>query len=56
MEDMWCFNDEALASDMADFPIPIVTGIGHEIDYTIADYVADFRAPTPSVAAGDYYT
>lgn len=51
LEDMWCFNDEALARDMAKFPIPIVTGIGHEIDFTIADFVADFRAPTPSVAA-----
>lgn len=51
LEDMWCFNDEALARDMAEFPIPIVTGIGHEIDFTIADFVADFRAPTPSVAA-----
>ena len=51
LEDMWCFNDEALARDMAEFPIPIVTGIGHEIDFSIADFVADFRAPTPSVAA-----
>lgn len=51
LEDMWCFNDEALTRDMANFPIPIVTGIGHEIDFTIADFVADFRAPTPSVAA-----
>jgi len=51
LEDMWCFNDEALARDMAEFPVPIVTGIGHEIDFTIADFVADFRAPTPSVAA-----
>lgn len=51
LEDMWCFNDEALAREMAEFPIPIVTGIGHEIDFTIADFVADFRAPTPSVAA-----
>jgi exodeoxyribonuclease VII large subunit len=51
LEDMWCFNDETLARDMAEFPIPIVTGIGHEIDFTIADFVADFRAPTPSVAA-----
>ncbi len=51
LEDMWCFNDEALARDMAGFQLPIVTGIGHEIDFTIADFVADFRAPTPSVAA-----
>lgn len=51
LEDMWCFNDEVLAREIADFPIPVVTGIGHEIDFTIADFVADFRAPTPSVAA-----
>ena len=51
LEDMWCFNDEALARDMARFPLPIVTGIGHEIDFTIADFVADVRAPTPSAAA-----
>ena len=51
LEDMWCFNDEILAREIANFPIPIVTGIGHEIDFTIADFVADFRAPTPSVAA-----
>jgi len=51
LEDMWCFNDEALAREIAHFPIPIVTGIGHEIDFTIADFVADKRAPTPSVAA-----
>ena len=51
LEDMWCFNDETLARVIADFPIPVVTGIGHEIDFTIADFVADMRAPTPSVAA-----
>ena len=51
IEDLWCFNDEGLANTIATSNIPIVTGIGHEIDYTIADFVADLRAATPSVAA-----
>ena len=51
IEDLWAFNDEQLAHAIVGSKIPIVTGIGHEIDFTIADFVADVRAPTPSVAA-----
>jgi len=50
-EDLMCFNDEQLVRTIFESKIPIITGIGHETDYTIADFVADKRAPTPSVAA-----
>jgi exodeoxyribonuclease VII large subunit len=51
LEDLWTFNEEKLARAIADSRIPIVSAIGHEIDFTIADLVADFRAPTPTAAA-----
>lgn len=51
IEDLWAFNDEALAYTIANSQIPIVSGIGHETDFTIADFVADLRAATPTAAA-----
>ena len=52
-EDLFCFNDEQLVRYLSDYPLPVITGVGHESDFTLVDFVSDYRTPTPTAAAHD---
>ena len=56
IEDLWCFNNEELAREIYSFPIPTISGVGHEIDFTICDFVSDIRVPTPTAVSYTHLT